>query len=109
MPKLDPAWTALAAQIAAEVARQLLENPAPLVSPWLNPQDAARYLGLDAGARGLESMRRMERGPKYSNPSHKLIRYAVADLDAYMREHMEHRARPAAAARRGRIARGELV
>lgn len=81
----------MAAQIAADVAKQLCENPPPIQSPWLDKYEAAEYLKLDGGARGLESMRAMGRGPKYSRPSHKIVRYHYKDLDAWLEANEERR------------------
>ena len=39
--------------------------------------------------RGLETMRREARGPKFSRVSHRVVRYHVADLDAWLREHVQ--------------------
>ena len=37
---------------------------------------------------GLETMRKEKRGPRYTRPSHKIVRYRRADLDAYMEAHL---------------------
>mgnify|MGYP001217342907 CR=1 FL=1 len=80
---LDPAFRDLAAQVADHVARQLRTDP-PIISPWLTPSEAADYLRLDA--RSLETMRREGRGPKFSKVNHRIVRYHVDDLDAWLRE-----------------------
>lgn len=85
MPNLDPAWSKLARDVAAQVAAALRTEP-PLLSPWLNSEQAASYTGF--APRGLETMRREKRGPKYSRLGHRVVRYHVADLDAWLREHV---------------------
>ncbi len=86
MSNLDPSWSGLARDVAAQVAAELRAEP-PLLSPWLNPEQAARYIGFEP--RGLETMRREARGPKFSRVSHRVVRYHVADLDAWLREHVQ--------------------
>ncbi len=88
MPNLDPSWSELARDVAAKVAAELRADP-PLLSPWLNPEQAAAYVGFEP--RGLETMRRERRGPKFSRVNHRVIRYHVADLDAWLRAHGERR------------------
>ena len=83
MPKLDPDWAPLVDQLVVGVAKQLRENPPPVhkQSPWLNPEQAAEYLGL--ARLGLENMRRNKRGPRFYRHGHKIVRYNVKDLDAW--------------------------
>ena len=88
MPETDPSWSKLARSIAAEVVAKLRTDP-PLTTPWLNPEAAAAYVSLDV--RGLETLRRHGRGPKYSRCSHRIVRYHVNDLDAWLRDNVERR------------------
>ncbi|MPY74919.1 MAG: helix-turn-helix domain-containing protein [Alphaproteobacteria bacterium] len=71
-------------ELAVQVAAELRDDPS-VQSPWLNSEQAATYLGLEP--RGLESMRRERRGPKFSRIGNRIVRYHVADLDAWLREH----------------------
>ncbi len=50
------------------------------VSPFLNTEHAAFYIGLSAS--GLEKMRRKGRGPKFRHHG-RHIRYHIDDLDAW--------------------------
>jgi Helix-turn-helix domain len=49
---------------------------------WLDPVAAANYLGLSV--RSLANMRQMRTGPAFYRVSPKIVRYAAADLDAYL-------------------------
>ena len=82
MSKLDPHFVEMAALVADEVCRRLYDGVA-LVSPWLDPEECAEYLGLTE--RGLENYRRTGGGPKFDRPAHKVVRYHVKDLDAWVR------------------------
>jgi hypothetical protein len=53
------------------------------VSPFLNTEHAAFYIGLSAS--GLEKMRRKGRGPKFRHHG-RHIRYHIDDLDAWSME-----------------------
>ncbi len=88
MPEIDASWSQIGRQIAAEVVAALRENP-PIISPWMNPVQAAAYVGFKE--RGLETMRRRGDGPKYSRVNHRVVRYHVKHLDAWLREHVERR------------------
>lgn len=49
---------------------------------WLNPKEAAAYLNTSPWT--LSDWRYKGRGPKYSKMGPRLVRYAKADLDAFM-------------------------
>lgn len=60
---LDPTYEALASQIAAHVAGLLRADPPPVpASPWLNSEQASRYLGLSM--KCLEAFRTNRNRPK---------------------------------------------
>ena len=81
MEKLDPQFVEMAALVADDVYRKLLKRT-PIISPWLNPAEAAKYLGLQE--RGLEAYRRCGGGPEYVRPTKKTVRYHVKDLDTWL-------------------------
>lgn len=83
---LDPAFREIANHVADKVATLLRDDP-PVISPWLTPRQAAGYIGLDE--RSLEAKRRNNDGPVCHRVNHRLIRYHVADLDAWLRSHRE--------------------
>lgn len=62
------------------VIREELARP---VSPWLDSDAAAAYLGSTAGT--LKNWRAAGRGPRYHVVQDRLIRYHVDDLDAFVR------------------------
>lgn len=53
-----------------------------LPKKYLNPQQAAEYLGVQP--RTLEAWRHRGGGPRYALISNRLCRYSVADLDDFM-------------------------
>lgn len=79
--EMESSWRTVAQHVADLVAKQLRDNP-PLVTPWLAPVQAAEYLGVTA--RGLETMRRNGTGPKCSRINHRVVRYHVKNLDAWL-------------------------
>ncbi len=81
---LDPAWHELADEVAAQVLAELRENP-PKITPWMNAAAAGEY--IDVSVRGLESMRRAGRGPRYSRVGRVIVRYHIRHLDAWLNEH----------------------
>ena len=83
--EFDPTIIRLARHVAQEVLTALAERP-ELSKRWLNQAEAATYLGM--GDRALETQRREKRGPRFSRPSRALVRYALSDLDAWLRDHM---------------------
>lgn len=52
-------------------------------SPWLDSVAAAEYIGCTAGT--LKTWRSRGEGPKYHIINQKLVRYNIADLDAFVR------------------------
>lgn len=69
------------------VRRALAEHIAinQTVTPeWLSPRQAAAYTSFTE--KHLEALRGRGEGPAYSKPGKKAVRYARADLDAWMRE-----------------------
>lgn len=80
--ELESLATKIGEAVAAELEQRLRGNP-PTISPWLSPEEAARYLGLSE--RGLETMRRQKRGPKYARIGERIVRYDVRELDAWLR------------------------
>lgn len=52
-------------------------------SPWHDSGSAAAYLGCSAGT--LKTWRSQGQGPNYHIIQSKLVRYHVADLDAFVR------------------------
>jgi hypothetical protein len=83
---IEPGWDSVAEIVAAKVADQLRENP-PVVSPWLPPEEAARYLNLSL--KGLEGLRAKGKGPRYHKVNYRIVRYHVRDLDAWLTAHAE--------------------
>lgn len=53
------------------------------VSPWLDSEQAADYLGSTAGT--LKNWRATGQGPKYHVIQSRLVRYHREDLDAFVR------------------------
>ena len=54
-----------------------------LPSPWLDTEAAASY--LSASPKTLRQWRCEGRGPRYHTIHGRLVRYNVADLDAFIR------------------------
>ncbi|MEP0144509.1 MAG: helix-turn-helix domain-containing protein [Parasphingorhabdus sp.] len=52
-------------------------------SPWLDTDQAAGYLNCSSGT--LKTWRSRGEGPAYHVINHKLVRYNVDDLNAYVR------------------------
>lgn len=65
--------------INTRVSREVTAND----SPWFDSGSAAAYLGCSAGT--LKTWRSMGKGPKYHVIHSKLVRYHLADLDAFVR------------------------
>lgn len=63
-----------------EVVRQELARP---VSPWLDSEAAAGYLGTTAGT--LKNWRASGKGPRYHVVQDRLVRYHRDELDAFVR------------------------
>ncbi len=61
--------------------QRVLENNT--VSPWLDSDQAANYLGCSSGT--LKTWRSRGEGPTYHIVNQKLVRYNVEDLDAFVR------------------------
>jgi hypothetical protein len=51
---------------------------------WLSPEVAARY--LDTAESTLADWRMKGKGPAFARVGQRMVRYAKADLDAFMRE-----------------------
>lgn len=59
-----------------------------LVTPgWVTPKGAADYLQVSEST--LYALRRAGDGPRYAKRG-QLVRYSIADLDAWMRQNMEN-------------------
>lgn len=58
------------------------ERPAASAGIWMSPAQAADYLGLSVPH--LATLRYEHRGPKYFNPSGRIIKYRREDLDKWM-------------------------
>ena len=81
---LDKAWRELVDAVASQILEHLRDNPTPL-TPWMNPAQAAAYLNV--AVRALETMRREDRGPKYSRVGRIIVRYHIRHLDAWLKTH----------------------
>lgn len=82
-----PSFEKLIEDTVKRTVASLIENPECFVQPeWLTSAQAAAYLGLTD--KGMEEMRRTGRGPRFSRPSHRVLRYRKADLDAYLEAHL---------------------
>jgi predicted DNA-binding transcriptional regulator AlpA len=89
---MDNTSAEFAREIALTAARETAEILADGIAKgrflppaaYLTPAQTAAYLSTTEGA--LETMRKERRGPRYSRPSHKMVRYARSDLDAWMDE-----------------------
>ena len=81
MSEFDPTMIRLARHVAQEVLAEQAERPV-VAKRWLDQRQAATYLGI--GDRALETMRRERRGPIFSRPTHAIVRYRIADLDAWL-------------------------
>ena len=77
---------AIAEAVAEKLAEGIRDGKFLPVGRYLTPAQAAAYLGLTEA--GLETMRKEKRGPLYSRPSNKLVRYRIADLDGWLAEHI---------------------
>lgn len=53
------------------------------VSPWLDTEQAAAYLGAKPGT--LKNWRHLGEGPRYHVINRRLIRYHYAELDEFAR------------------------
>jgi hypothetical protein len=53
------------------------------VSPWMDSERAASYLGTTAGT--LKNWRASGKGPKYHVVQDRLVRYHREDLDGFVR------------------------
>ena len=91
---LDPAFEQHARLIAARVYQLLQTSPAPVTQEYLATGDAAAFLGLSP--KTLEAYRQPawkgDPGPKYRRQGHRIIRYKVSDLVAWMDQTVEARA-----------------
>ena len=83
----DSRTSAATRQIAADVVA-LMRAEKIHASEWLDSKAAAQYLSLRE--KGLETMRRTGVGPRFSRPSTRIVRYAVTDLDAWLRHGVDH-------------------
>lgn len=77
-------FTDLVRQSAVEVVAELIHNHY-IPSPWLDRHQAAAYMGIKA--RGLDQMRKEGTAPESKRPSHKILRWHVDTLDAWMNAH----------------------
>lgn len=57
------------------------------LSPWMSSEDAAEYIGSSVSA--LKRWRCEGRGPRFATVNRKLIRYHIADLDAFLHKTRE--------------------
>ena len=55
------------------------------IGPWLNPKQCAAYIGLSIPQ--LEIYRRRGTGPRFARVGARVVRYAIADIDAWLIEH----------------------
>lgn len=78
----------IAAEISERLATDIRAGVWTPPAEWLTPEGACAYLGGNLTPAGLETMRKEKRGPRYTRPSHKIVRYRRADLDAYMEAHL---------------------
>ena len=76
----------IALRVAAELAEGFSSGRIPPPPEYLNTAHAAALLGLTEA--GLETMRKERRGPPFVRASQKLVRYRVADLRAWMDQHL---------------------
>lgn len=76
----------IAAEISERIATDIRAGRWTPPAEWLTPEQACAYLGGNILPGGLETMRKEGRGPRYSRPSHKMVRYRRADLDAWLEE-----------------------
>jgi hypothetical protein len=70
--------------LADRIADRLTERLAP-EQYWLTPQEAADRLRMSV--RGLEDLRSRGEGPSYSRVNYRIVRYRVADVDAWLLSH----------------------
>lgn len=77
---MDSNIAALARVAAQEAAREVLKAHTP--KKWLTPEEAAEYLGVSPAH--LERCRAERTGPSWRKWGPRLVRYSVADLDAFM-------------------------
>jgi hypothetical protein len=77
---MDSQIEALARVAAREAAQEVVQAHTP--KKWLSPVEAATYLGVSAAH--LERSRATREGPPWKAWGPRLIRYRVADLDAFM-------------------------
>ena len=85
---MDTPTNEFAREVARELAetlhRQIAEGTFLPPPEYLDGAQAAAYLGGGLTAAALETMRKEKRGPRYSRPSHKIVRYRRRDLDAWL-------------------------
>ncbi|OYW46162.1 MAG: hypothetical protein B7Z08_04860 [Sphingomonadales bacterium 32-68-7] len=72
--------TELTIEAIRAVVREELGRP---VSPWLDTEAAAAYLGSTPGT--LKNWRATGQGPKYHFVQSRLVRYHVEELDRFVR------------------------
>lgn len=53
------------------------------ISPWMDTEEAARYIGAKAGT--LKNWRHRGEGPRYHVINRRLVRYHQAELDTFAR------------------------
>jgi hypothetical protein len=70
--------------LADKIAERLRERR-PASQEWMTPQEAADHLRLSV--RGLEDLRARGEGPPFARVSHRIVRYRVADVDAWLVAH----------------------
>ncbi|PWG03298.1 helix-turn-helix domain-containing protein [Sphingosinicella humi] len=72
--------TDLTLEAIRAVVREELGKP---VSPWLDTEQAAAYLGSTPGT--MKNWRATGHGPRYHLIQTRLVRYHVEDLDRFVR------------------------
>jgi hypothetical protein len=77
--------TPQALSLLADKIAERLRDRSPASQKWMTPQETADHLRLSV--RGLEDLRSRGEGPPYSRVNHRIVRYRIADVDAWLLSH----------------------
>lgn len=80
---LKPGEVALIEQTVRATLRALDDHPLPARKEWLNPKEAAEFLGLHPAH--LAKLRSKGGGPAFHAIGSRLVRYHVDDLSQWIR------------------------
>lgn len=81
----------IAEAVLAHISTMIARRKIPLVTEFVGIEDAARIMGVTPA--GLKAMRDTGRGPAYSKPTSRIVRYRLSDIEEWQ---SRNRVEPAA-------------